>query len=263
MCDFNLLQLTDTHLFADPDGALCGQNTRISLEAVVRDVRDGDVRPDAVLVTGDLSQDGTVRSYENLAALLAPLDCPAFCLPGNHDDPAVMERAYAGGSVQIGRLERFGAWSAVLLNSAVPGSTGGRLSKDELRFLDRSLAERRPDPCLVALHHQPVPVGSRWLDAMMVDNGDDLFETLAAHDHVKAIAWGHVHQAFDGDRNGIKLIATPSTSVQFAPGRADFQFDRVAPGYRWIALGGDGSLTTRVVRLRRFQATVDFSRTGY
>ena len=64
---------------------------------------------------------------------------------------------------------------------------------------------------------------------------------------MRAIAWGHVHQSFDGLRHGVRLLATPSTCAQFLPNADNFAVDRRPPGYRTLELRADGTLLTEVV----------------
>ena len=115
-----LLQLTDTHLFADPGGILYGVNTRNSLTAVIAAIKRAGERPDAILVTGDLSQDESTTSYQILRDMLAQLEAPVFVLPGNHDDPAALRARITGppeGPSCVGEQVVF----SVTLSTLVPG----------------------------------------------------------------------------------------------------------------------------------------------
>ena len=49
--------------------------------------------------------------------------------------------------------------------------------------------------------------------------------------------------------SGIRMLTTPSTCVQFAPGSEDFALDDLSPGYRSLRLYADGSVQTEVVRV--------------
>ena len=70
------------------------------------------------------------------------------------------------------------------------------------------------------------------------------------HPNLRAVAWGHVHQAFDAERAGphgpVRLLGTPSTCAQFLPRSDDFRMDTRPPAWRWIDLHPDGSLSTAV-----------------
>ncbi|MOA49871.1 3',5'-cyclic adenosine monophosphate phosphodiesterase CpdA [compost metagenome] len=80
---------------------------------------------------------------------------------------------------------------------------------------------------------------------------------------VKAMLWGHIHQEFDQLREQVRLLASPSTCVQFAPGSEEFQVDRSAPGYRWLRLHADGLLETGVSRVTGIDFEIDYSVKGY
>jgi len=96
-----------------------------------------------------------------------------------------------------------------------------------------------------------VPMASRWLDQVGLTNGAEFLHTLDQHRNVRAVVWGHVHQAYDAVRKGVRLLATPSTCAQFLPHSDDFAVDRRPPAYRTLELRADGSLTTEVVWLEQ------------
>ena len=64
-----LVQLTDSHLFAEADGRLLGMDTAASLQRVVDLVLHEQPCVDLVLATGDLSQDGSLASYTRFRQL--------------------------------------------------------------------------------------------------------------------------------------------------------------------------------------------------
>src|SRR5690606_9678284 len=148
-----LVQLTDMHLFDEPHTAMLGVDTEASLQAVLRQVGDDGLNPDALLATGDLSQDGSPASYQRLHALLAQTGLPVRCLPGNHDVPATLRAELGAWTDPVLDL---GAWRIVLLDSTVPGSNGGHLGDDQLDLLSRAASLAGDRPLLVAVHHNPV-----------------------------------------------------------------------------------------------------------
>ena len=70
---------------------------------------------------------------------------------------------------------------------------------------------------MVCLHHPPVPMGSKWLDTVGLDNGDEFLASAGRSGRVRAAIFGHVHQDYDDVHDGIRLLATPSTCRQFLP----------------------------------------------
>lgn len=257
----NLVQISDPHLFADEQGSMYGLNTLQSLRAVVEDVARQQF--DLGLVTGDLSQDLSPAAYLRLREVLQGLNMPLHLIPGNHDDWPFMKGEFRDGTISCTKQVVLGEWQILLLNSQVPGEVGGSLSEEELRWLERSLASGAAPYSVVCVHHQPVNIGSRWLDQIGLKNSDKLFEVLASYPQVKALLWGHVHQEFDEERAGLRLLASPSTCIQFKPGSDKFELDLVAPGYRWLRLFDDGSLETGVKRLNKIPGEIDSSKKGY
>ena len=246
MDPLRFIQITDTHLFDRAEGTLRSQNTTQSLAAVVAQVRARGSHIDGILATGDLSHDGGTPSYRRLVQLLAPLHAPIYCLPGNHDALGVFACALKGSQVQSGGCLLADNWQLIFLDSVRPGAVHGHLRPAEFARLDAALRGHPERHALICLHHQPIPVGSAWLDKLMLDNAAGLFEIVDRHAHVRGILWGHVHQSFDATRNRVHLLASPSTCIQFKPGCADFTLDDQPPGYRWVELHADGNITTDV-----------------
>ncbi len=259
-----VVQLTDTHLCRARGGTLLGMDTDHSLQAVISLVQNERPDPDLVLGTGDLADGGAQPAYDRLQGYFDQLSPANYWLPGNHDDRQKMEAALTDSS-RLSREIRSGAWSILLLDSQVPGEVGGTLGEEELARLDAALksAEQEGLYSLVCLHHQPVEVGCRWLDEQMVSDADAFFEVLDGYSRVRAVLWGHVHQEIDRQRNGVRLLASPSTCVQFAPGSDQFKADDQPPGYRWLELHPDGRVETGVSRDRETHFEVDLDSGGY
>jgi len=250
MSVLRLIQFTDPHLYANEAETLRGIATLPALKAALGDAQAGAWPPDALLVTGDIVQDDP-GGYVHLRRLLGGLGVPVLCIPGNHDEPAALRRELQGAPFQVGGCADFGLWRIVLLDSCLPGSASGRLGKQALIQLEQALATAGNRHCLVTLHHHPVPMSSRWLDQVGLENPDEFFGVIDRHRNVRAILWGHVHQAFDALRKDVRLLATPSTCAQFVPLADEFAVDRRPPAYRTFELRSDGSLLTEVVWLEQ------------
>ncbi|HXH02274.1 MAG TPA: 3',5'-cyclic-AMP phosphodiesterase [Candidatus Competibacteraceae bacterium] len=244
-----IVQITDTHIQSIPGALLSGADVDANLDRVLRHIRLFHPDADLVLATGDLVQDEGAPAYERVRNLLSTLGKPVYCLPGNHDMAAILDNVLSSGAVRRERHLKLRGWQILLLDSSRPGSPDGHLAQSELVFLDRTLSTHA-EPALVCLHHQPVPVGSAWLDTMVVDNAGAFFRILDRHPQVRAVLFGHVHQAFNGERNGVKILGTPATCVQFKPGSASFAVDSRPPGYRVLTLYPDSQLHSEVEWVR-------------
>ena len=80
------IQITDTHLLETEQGHLLGLETQYSLDCVLKTVQSENSDIDFFVVSGDLSQDGSLSSYQRLKDSLAPFKVPSFWFAGNHDD---------------------------------------------------------------------------------------------------------------------------------------------------------------------------------
>ena len=163
------------------------------------------------------------------------------------------------GEVQAGN------WQVLLLDSQVPGEVGGELGSGELARLESALdlAASEGRYSLVCLHHQPVEVGCQWLDEQMVSDASKFWSVIDRFSGVRGVLWGHVHQEVDRHRGSVRLMASPSTCVQFAPGSVKFKADDQPPGYRWLALHPDGRLESGVSRVTGEHFDVDLNSGGY
>jgi Icc protein len=258
------VQLTDTHLCRRAGGTLLAMDTDHSLQAVIDRVLRERERIDLVLGTGDLADGGAREAYERLLGYFSRVTDRHYWLPGNHDDRTAM-KSVLDRPERLSRELRIGGWQVLMLDSQVPGEVGGELGPEELHALEVSLTAAGEAGLftLVCLHHQPVKVGCEWLDEQMVADADQFFDVLGRHPGVRGVLWGHVHQEIDRDYQGMRLMASPSTCVQFAPGSANFRADDQPPGYRWLDLHRDGRIETGVSRVTDVAFTVDLESGGY
>ena len=258
-----LIQITDCHLGPVQSESLLGLNTDQSLEDVLQLIQHNEPRIDQILCSGDIASAGHIACYQRFTeSLRRYFSQPLAWLPGNHDSAEIMYGLQESLNIEQ-RLVRMGNWLLILLDSSVPEHVYGQLAASQLDYLEYILRSHPEQPVMVCLHHQPVPVGSAWIDQYIVKNADALFQVVDAYPQVKIITWGHVHQEFSAVRNHVSLLATPSTCVQFKPLCDDFTVDTLMPGYRWFELNENGTFTTGVERVTGKQYVIDYKSAGY
>jgi Icc protein len=251
-----LVQLSDCHVTGQPGQAYRGGDPRATLEAVIDVVLDWN--PDLVLATGDLSEDASEGSYAYLAEQFARLPMPVLGTPGNHDTPegvrhclplsATDELLVCPPVTEAGCSSAARPWEIMLLGSAKPGEIAGRFEDRQLDELEVAL-ERGQGPVLVALHHQPWPVGSPWIDRYPLTSPSRFHALLAAHPRVRLVLWGHVHHAIRLDLGGgLVGLGAPSTVSNSLPGMPRFTVDPAGPACRWLELAPDGGFETGLLR---------------
>ncbi len=257
-----LAQISDCHLHADPRGHLAGMDTRQSLERVLQRLQQ-EPGFNLLLATGDLSHDASAESYHWLQQRLRQLNLPCYCLPGNHDDPATMRAHLHGGPVKVCEELRIGDWLLLFLDSSRPGSTIGHLGMAQRERLASALERHDARHILICLHHQPLPIGSSWMDRMALDDPESLFPLIEGDPHVCGLLWGHIHQEYDRMQEGRRLMGSPSTCIQFSSGVDEFSIDPLPPGFRWLELHEDGTIDTGVIRLESMPEGLDVESGGY
>jgi Icc protein len=222
---------------------------------VLRDaLATGRARPDVILVTGDIAEDESRDAYLNFRRALSPFDGPVLCAPGNHDAPEAMAATLDHDGFQYCGAALIAGWQIIVLSSHVRRNPAGRVAREELARLDASLASRPETPALVAVHHPPVRVHSRWLDGVGLQNSRELLAVVDRHPQVKCVLSGHVHQELDVAHRHVRVLTTPSTCAQFLPRTDDCVMDQRPPAYRRVELRADGSLDSNVTWLRNWRS---------
>ncbi|MDV6317514.1 metallophosphoesterase [Chromohalobacter sp. HP20-39] len=236
-----LIQISDCHLCANPEARSRIGYPLSQLRAVVARARR--LRPDIVLVSGDIGHDESPAAYRHAFEVFAEFECPWFWMTGNHDHPEFMEELHPFHD----ELD-LGDWRLLLLDSRVPGQAGGELGQDALQELAVRL-EEDDRPTLLAMHHPPLSVGSAWMDALGLADREAFWQTLAAYAQVRAVLCGHIHQAFAARHGDIAVYGCPATADQFLPRQDDFTLDEASrPGFRIVDLEGQ-RLSTWVERV--------------
>ncbi len=252
----NILQLTDLHLMRDPDATLKGVPTHASLVDVLQFVRqgvdDGRWNFDLVAITGDLAHDEQLATYQQLRELLGDWVSRCQLIPGNHDDRAFIREVFSElvqpDSGWVTFSIEAAQWRLIGLDSHVPGEVFGRVHSDQLAWLKDELSKHATQPTLLFIHHPPFAVHSKWLDAIGLQEPEELLEIIRSSSQIQAVCAGHVHQPFEGSMGDVKLYTSPGTGVQFRPAEDIPIYDAVPPGFRTFTIDGD-QFQTEVVRL--------------
>lgn len=248
----SLVQITDCHIFAKAEDRMRGMNTRSSFEAVSKAAIENSGNLDLLLATGDLSQDGSAESYDYLRQQFDDMNIATFWLPGNHDEVDSMLEHLNGKQIDAAKHILIAGWQIVLLDSTISGEVHGRVPENQLKFLDDCLRAYPEKHGLVCLHHQALETGSLWIDQIGLQDADRLRQKITQHDNVRGVLWGHVHQETHQTIDDIEWMSTPSSCVQFKPNSKDFAIGTEAPGYRYLDLHPDGSISSRVHRVDNF-----------
>jgi len=237
-----LAQISDLHLDGTERATERAARVMNYLRALPRPV-------DAVLVTGDIADNGDPGEYEEAARLLdAPF--PVLPCPGNHDIRAAYRTALLGEPAAdgpINRLHQVGDTAILMCDSTIPGSDEGRLDAEPLDWIDTTLDELNGgSPALIAFHHPPVDLHHPLPDAIRLRPTDEVAELLADHPEVVAVLTGHAHTAAASTFAGRPLLIGPATTWTLRlPWEGDKPADRdQPPGIAFHVLDDEQRITT-------------------
>ncbi|MER6572322.1 metallophosphoesterase [Streptomyces sp. NPDC001093] len=217
-----ILHLSDTHLDRsggpDADGA-DGTAALRCLLAELDHLRDLD----AVVVTGDVADDGSLEAYARAQGLLSRYagqrGADVFYTTGNHDDRTAFADVLGSGHVQPEAVyegaagERAGAstidgWRLITLDTLVPGKGYGRLDRGQLDWLRELLSSPAPLGTVLAFHHPPVALDVDVQRALGLQNNAELAETIRGT-NVQLILSGHFHLQILGHLEQATVWVTP------------------------------------------------------
>ncbi|MDH6169884.1 Icc protein [Variovorax boronicumulans] len=275
--DTFLVQLTDLHI-REPGRLAYGRiDTAPYLQQAVQSVLALPQQPDAVVITGDLTDFGRAAEYEHLARLLAPLAMPVYLLPGNHDDRDQLRKSFPGHAHYLGTGDdtagfiqysvRVGGLRLLTLDTCVPGESHGTLCEKRLGWLEAQLDACHGEPVVVAMHHPPFTTLIGHMDEIGLLQGADALEALIArYKNVERVICGHLHRAIDVRFGGTIASTSPAPAHQvcldLAPD-APSAWTLEPPGFRvhaWSARSG--RVVTHLAASGRFEGPFPFHDNG-
>ncbi len=214
-----LVQITDTHIL--PPGELLHSSVDSArhLQETVRSIGQMRPKPDVVLITGDLVETGDSASYRHFIDLIEPLEMPVYVIPGNHDNPQVMQEAFANTpyfpvsdrSFQY-IVDDF-SFRILALNSKCEGTELPAFDAPRLSWLEHQLGLSNK-PTLIALHHPPMITGIELSDMGGTEWFQGLKTVLASHEQVKLLICGHCHTDLCGRIGQVPVYMATATSHQ-------------------------------------------------
>lgn len=184
-----IAQISDIH--ADGDGDALKR-----LDKVLDWLRP--LRPDALIVSGDLAEADHQSSYRDVRQRLEGVGAPYFIVPGNVDNHRAMRDAFGdryGWSADrpLNALGAVGGLRVIGLDVTVDGAHHGD-ARPVLDWLAQELNSGGP-PALIFQHQHPFLSGIDGKDRNICHGGEDLARVIeGASDEVIGLTCGHVHR---------------------------------------------------------------------
>jgi Icc protein len=218
-------QLSDIHLKENNAPAYRVADTESRLIKTGDYILRNNFEPDLFIITGDISDDGSLDSYARLKSFLEKINVPSFVIPGNHDHKENMIRVFADHSyfnnavIDDGQkylcyaIEKF-SLRLIGLDTAIPGRHGGGLVPECLKWLESTLSEKPDDPTFLFMHHPPFASGIGHMDKEPFINRDKLAYIIRQNPQVVRLTCGHIHRSMTVEFGGKPAVVSPGIGMQ-------------------------------------------------
>ncbi len=241
-----VLQISDTHLLESSGAKFFRQDVDANLMSTLNAVNSSGPFH-LVILTGDISQDGSAASYQRVSDMLDNLEFEnLIAIPGNHDDPSILSEFLPITPCVLP------PWIIIPLDSHWPHHVEGRLIEDELnrvqRVLDDIELSREIRFVSVAVHHPP-HFNCAAPNCTLAE--PEALLKLTRHDAVRLLISGHVHDDYTHQVGATLFSTCPSTCIGFDHNPAGHRTTTLPPGAIIYDLHDDGSVSRRAVYARK------------
>lgn len=215
-----IAQISDFHLRTDGRLLKGLLDSQAALGNAIEHLLALDPPPDVVLATGDLVQKAHKRDYEGLLEQLDRLPMPLYAIPGNHDDKAMMQNAFAhkgffpeNAPFLHYTVEGF-ALRLIGLDTIDAGRDNGRMCAQRLDWLEARLSEEPHRPTLIFMHHPPFKTAIAFMDADAFEGAAAMEAIVARHPQVERVICGHMHRPITLRWGGTVASVSPGIIFQ-------------------------------------------------
>jgi 3',5'-cyclic AMP phosphodiesterase CpdA len=212
-----ILHISDTHFVADNELLHGSVDSDENLRQLFRDFVKAQVKPEALVFTGDLADTGRPDAYVRLRNIVEPvaeeLGAKVIWVMGNHDERTAFRAGLLdsdAGQESVDMVHDVNGLRIIALDSTVPGKHHGEISDDQLAWLEEVLATPAPHGTLIALHHPPVPSPLEIM-AMFELRDQSRFEKVIEGTDVRGILAGHLHYSTFSTFGGAPVTVASAT----------------------------------------------------
>ncbi|STX29692.1 3',5'-cyclic adenosine monophosphate phosphodiesterase CpdA [Legionella beliardensis] len=232
--NLKIIQISDMHLFAEDESRIFAIDSNVHFSQVIEHIKSHELKDaDAIILTGDLSQDETAASYNRIVGAFNGFNLPIYWIAGNHDNVQIMQDCFKDATFfQNTPLLACNYWHFIFINTKIPGSGSGYINEKELKFIAEEINKLKKTNKKIALimHHHPMTINTPLMDQYGLENRDALWEKIA-DSPVQLIICGHVHGHYRFKHRNINIECSPATCFQIPKGANDLQIEQ-AIGYK-------------------------------
>ena len=180
-----IIQISDLHI-----GGLFKQN---AFDDIVHEINN-ELKPNAIIISGDLVDEGIIYQYEKAQKEIQRFDCPnIIILPGNHDyrhtGYLLFKKFFPSKQIY-----EFDDAIVLTLGTARPDRDEGEVGYRQNLWMEKTLSKfPETKPKIVAMHHHLIGIPDTGTDKIIIlDAGDTLRASLQSG--VDLVLCGHKHR---------------------------------------------------------------------
>ena len=197
-----IVQLSDIHV---------GSQFQESIfEKVIQEVND--LQPDAIVITGDLTNEGLIKEYEKCKRLISKLTCKKIItISGNHDYRNSGYLAFKK-FFPFETINELGTDIVlVTVGTARPDRNEGEVGYRQNLWVERTMEKYKDKVKILAMHHHLVGIPDTGSDRVTVIDAGDVLRTIL-DTHVDLILCGHKHRPWIWKFGDLSIVNAGTTS---------------------------------------------------
>ena len=179
-----IVQISDLHIGS--------QFLQEKFDTLVKEVND--LKPDVIVITGDLTNEGLMKEYEKCEELLTQFNTEKIiAISGNHDYRNT-------GYLLFKRYFPFEAINElsddvvlVTVGTARPDRNEGEVGYRQNLWLERTMKKYKDKVKIVAMHHHLIAIPDTGSDQLTVVDAGDVLRTVL-ETNVDVVLCGHKHR---------------------------------------------------------------------
>ncbi|MDX1596053.1 MAG: metallophosphoesterase family protein [Nitrosopumilaceae archaeon] len=199
-----IVQLSDLHI-----------GSQFSSEQFSKMIAEvNEIKPDVVVVTGDITNEGLVKEYEKAKELLSQIKTKKIItISGNHDyrntGYLLFKRYFPFETIN----ELSDDIVLVTLGTARPDRNEGEVGYRQNLWLERTMKKYENKIKILAMHHHLIPIPDTGSDQLTVVDAGDVLRTIL-DTHVDLVLCGHKHRPWVWNFGNLEVINAGTVSSE-------------------------------------------------
>jgi 3',5'-cyclic AMP phosphodiesterase CpdA len=216
---FSFIHISDTHIPESKEESVNGVQPYLKLEDTLNIINTLEIKPKFVIITGDLTRDGSLKGYKLLKQYTKKLkekNIPTLLTLGNHDNRENFRTIFGLKNDQgpYFYVKEFGHIRLIVLDSLYPGHHTGKFTGTQLKWLETELHLNPDQPTIIALHH---PIYIPWLkdfEVLFDSDQRQRFYKIINEYNVIAVINGHLHHNLVVNKGNVLFSQASSTYAE-------------------------------------------------